>query len=138
MMYVLAFLSILILAFAAYLIFGGPRLPSDTDVVIENVLKNELPQIIRGETGFAASDGLQIWYEIIAPGGEPQGVVLLNMSMAGDALLWPPAFVRAFTDAGYRVIRYDYRGTGMSDWVEHWDSRHPYSLSDMARCQRQW
>jgi len=114
MMYVLAFLSILILAFAAYLILGGPKLPSDTDAVIENVLKSELPQVIRGETGFAASDGLQIWYENIAPAGEPRGVVLLNMSMAADSLLWPAAFLRAFTDAGYRVIRYDYRGTGMS------------------------
>lgn len=132
-MYCLVFFLILILSFAAYLVLGGPKLPSDTDAVIKNVLKSELPQVIRGETGFVTSDGLQIWYECIAPVGKPQGVVLLNIGMACDALKWPPTFVRAFADVGYRVIRYDYRGTGMSDWVEHWSSKQPYSLADMAK-----
>lgn len=132
MTYFFSFLLILILALAAYVVFGGPKLPPDTDAVIEKVLQSELPPVIRGATGFATSDGLRIWYESITPATEPKGVVLLNMSMAVDALKWPPAFIRAFTDAGYHVIRYDYRGTGMSDWVEHWDSKHPYSLMDMA------
>lgn len=132
-MYFLGFFLILILALATYLVLGRPKLPPDTDAVIENVLKSELPQVIRGEAGFVTSDGLQIWYECIAPAGKSQGVVLLNTGMAGDALAWPPMFVRAFLDAGYRVIRYDYRGTGMSDWVEHWNSNHPYSLADMAK-----
>ncbi|MBP1467138.1 alpha/beta hydrolase [Candidatus Chloroploca sp. M-50] len=132
-MYFLIFFLVLLLALATYLVLGGPKLPSDTDAIIENVLKSELPQVIRGEAGFVTSDGLQIWYECIAPAGEPQGVVLLNTGMAGDAIAWPPMFVRAFVDAGYRVIRYDFRGTGMSDWVEHWNSKHPYSLADMAK-----
>jgi pimeloyl-ACP methyl ester carboxylesterase len=122
----------LFLALTTYLVLGGPKLPSDTDAIIETVLKSELPQVIRGEAGFVTSDGLQIWYECIAPAREPHGVVLLNTGMAGDAIAWPPMFVRAFVDAGYRVIRYDFRGTGMSDWVEHWNSKHPYSLTDMA------
>lgn len=132
-MYFLIFFLILLLALATYLVLGGPKLPFDTDAIIENVLKSELPQAIRGEAGFVTSDGLQIWYECIAPAGEPQGVVLLNTGMAGDAIAWPPMFVRAFVDSGYRVIRYDFRGTGMSDWVEHWNSKHPYSLADMAK-----
>jgi pimeloyl-ACP methyl ester carboxylesterase len=132
-MYFFVFLLILIPAVAAYLVLGGPKLPPDTDAVIENVLKSELSQVILGEAGFVTSDGLQLWYESIAPAGEPQGVVLLNTGMAGDSIAWPPMFVRAFVDAGYRLIRYDFRGTGMSDWVKHWNSRYPYSLTDMAK-----
>ncbi len=132
-MYPLVIVLILVFAVAAYLVLGGPKLPPDTDAIIESVLRSDLPQIVRGEAGFASSDGLQIWYECMAPAGEAQGVVLLNTGMAGDALAWPPMFVRAFLDAGYRVIRYDYRGTGMSDWMERWNSEHPYSLTDMAK-----
>lgn len=132
-MCILLVVLILILALAAYVTYGGPRLPSHAGAIIEDVLKNELPQLVQGETGFATSDGLQIWYESISPTEKPTGVVLLNMSMAGDALGWPSAFIRTFTDAGYRVVRYDYRGTGMSDWVKDWDCKHSYSLSDMAK-----
>jgi hypothetical protein len=33
---------------------------------------------------------------------------------------------------GGGFIRYDHRGTGMSDWVEDWDRKDPYSVADMA------
>jgi pimeloyl-ACP methyl ester carboxylesterase len=58
--------------------------------------------------------------------------VLLNIAMGGNALLWEPKFVRAFVEHGYQVIRYDYRGTGMSDWMKDWNRNNPYSLVDMA------
>jgi len=32
---------------------------------------------------------------------------------------------------GYQVIRFDYRGTGLSDWVENWEEQ-PYALADLA------
>lgn len=108
-------LLIVLTGLVLYVVFGGPTLPPETNAIIDDVLTNELPEVIRGETGYATSDGLEIWYEDIAPTGDSKGVVLLNMGLAGDALIWPPAFIRAFTDADYRVIRYDYRGTGMSD-----------------------
>lgn len=125
-------LLIVLIGLVIYVVFGGPTLPPETDEIIDDVLTNELPDVVRGETGVATSDGLEIWYEDIAPRGDSKGTVLFNMGLAGDALLWPPSFIRAFTDAGYRVIRYDYRGTGMSDWVEDWDRTDPYSLTDMA------
>jgi pimeloyl-ACP methyl ester carboxylesterase len=87
---------------------------------------------VRGETGLASSGGVTIWYEDIAPAGDARGTVLLNASMAADALTWPPSFLRALTGAGYRVIRHDYRGTGLSDWMRKWDKKHPYTLADMA------
>lgn len=132
MLYILAIIGVLLIALTMYVVFGGPKLPPETDAIIDDVLQNELPQVIRGETGVVSSSGVNIWYEDIAPAGNPQGTILLNMATAGDALIWPPAFIRSLTDAGYRVIRYDYRGTGMSDWMNDWDNKQPYSLEDMA------
>jgi pimeloyl-ACP methyl ester carboxylesterase len=129
------FLVGLLIFLAAIFIFiftGGPKLPSDTDAIIDEVISSELPEIIEGETGFASSGGLSIWYERISLEGSPKGVVLLLLGMGGDALFWPPKFVRGFLEAGYQVIRYDHRGTGMSDWVESWDRRNPYAVADMA------
>jgi pimeloyl-ACP methyl ester carboxylesterase len=115
-----------------YVYRGGPRLPPETDAILESVFQNELPEIVHGETGFATSQGFKIWYERIAPQAESKGTVLLIMSIGGNALDWPPRFIRALLDAGYQVIRYDQRGTGLSDWVENWDRKNPYSIADMA------
>jgi pimeloyl-ACP methyl ester carboxylesterase len=103
------------------------------DSLIEDVINGETPNVIVGQTGFASSDGLDIWYETITPEVLPRGTVLLLMSMGGNALLWPPKFINALLSAGYQVIRYDYRGTGMSDWVIHWDIKNPYTLLDLAK-----
>ena len=54
------------------------------------------------------------------------------MGISNDALGWPQKFINAFVDSGYQVIRYDHRGTGLSDWVKKWNSKNPYSLADMA------
>jgi pimeloyl-ACP methyl ester carboxylesterase len=125
---ILLLLGILLL----YITLSGPKLPPETDAIIDGVLESELPQIIVGETGFAASDGLNIWYENIAPEGSPQGTVLLIMGNGADALIWPPAFVQAFVAADYQTIRYDHRSTGMSDWMTDWDRKNPYAVVDMA------
>jgi pimeloyl-ACP methyl ester carboxylesterase len=128
-------IAILLLLSAGLLIYAytsGPTLPPETDAIIEGVLNSKLPEVIVGQTGSASSDGLDIWYESISPEGSSKGTVLLIMANGGDALIWPPKFVRAFVDSGYQVIRYDHRGTGMSDWVENWDRKNPYSLVDMS------
>jgi len=112
---------------------AGPSLPAETDAVIEDVLKSALPEMVSGKSDFTTADGLNLWYESILPAGPPHGSVLLIMAMGGNALFWPPKFVKSFVDAGYQVIRYDHRGTGLSDWMEHWDRKQPYSVADMAR-----
>jgi pimeloyl-ACP methyl ester carboxylesterase len=132
MMSVLIIVLLLLVGFLIYVFTSGPKLPPDTDNIIDSVLNNELPEVIVGKTGFASSDGLKIWYESISPKGPAKGTIVLIMGMAGSALEWTPQFVRAFVDAGYQVIRYDQRGTGMSDWIENWDSKNPYSIADMA------
>ena len=54
------------------------------------------------------------------------------MGIANDALGWPDYFIQPLVESGFRVIRYDHRGTGLSDWIERWDRNSPYSLGDMA------
>lgn len=117
---------------ALWLLRGGPKLPSGTDDIIDRVSRRDLAHIVAGETGHADSSGVRIWYESIPAEGPEQGAVLLNISMGGNSLFWPPSFIRGLTGAGYRVIRYDQRGTGASDWMADWDRKHPYSLFDMA------
>ena len=81
--------------------------------------------------------------------GEQRPAVLLIMGLGMQLVAWPPQFVRALVDAGYRVIRHDNRDIGLSQHFDHlgvpnlvWTSlRHrlglpihnlPYSLQDMA------
>lgn len=132
MVFLIATPFILLAGLLLYVFFAGPKLSPETMAIIDGVLSRELPEVITGQTGTATSSGVDIWYESLMPGGAPRGVVLLLMADGGDTLMWPPDFIRAFVDAGYRTIRYDHRGTGMSDWMREWDRRSPYSLADMA------
>lgn len=131
-MTVIIIILILLIGLLIYIFFSGPSLPPETDSIIEQIIHGETPNVIVGKTGFASSDGLEIWYETIIPEISPKGTVLLLMSMGGNAIFWPPKFINALVNAGYQVIRYDHRGTGMSDWVINWDSKKPYTLLDMA------
>ncbi|WP_301114512.1 alpha/beta hydrolase [Microbacterium sp.] len=121
-----------VIGVAVWFLREGPKLPRDIDDVIDRVAASDLTHVVAGETGYAASDGVRIWYEAIGADGSEKGVVLLHVSMAGDSLFWPPEFIRALVRAGYRVIRFDPRGTGASDWMPDWSRKHPYSLLDMA------
>jgi len=127
-----ALIVLVILGASIYIFTSGPDLPPETDVVIEQVLNSELPEIIKGETGLADSKGVKIWYESIEPVDTNKGAVLLIMGVAGDALAWPDFFIQSLVGSGYQVVRFDNRGTGMSDWMEDWDSDESYTLEDMA------
>ena len=122
-----------VLALVVFVIFGGPKLPQETNRIINEVAESELSDIIKGKTGYAQSGKVRIWYECISPNGAPKGTILLNSSMGGDCLFWPPKFIQSFIAEGYNVIRFDQRGTGLSDWIDHWDRKKPYLLTDMAK-----
>ncbi|MFO8061011.1 MAG: alpha/beta hydrolase [Bacillota bacterium] len=128
---ILIFLTLLA-ATVTWIYQAGPRLPAETDAIIDEVLRGDLPDLVIGETGVVSSSGLDIWYESISPVGSPRATILLIMGVGGSALEWPQGFVRAFVCSGYHVIRYDQRGTGLSDRVEDWDRRSPYTIADMA------
>ncbi|MGA3256539.1 MAG: alpha/beta hydrolase, partial [Mycobacterium sp.] len=65
--------------------------------------------IARRET----SDGaVELFYEDL---GEPAGPpVLLIMGLGAQLPMWPDGFCAHLVDAGYRVIRFDHRDTGLS------------------------
>lgn len=115
-----------------YIYVSGPTLPKETDNKITTVLSKSLPELIKGESGFSKSQGLKIWYEIQKPKDSIRGTVLLIAGHSESGLSWSQKFITEFIKSGYQVIRYDNRGTGLSDSVEDWDRNNPYSLRDMA------
>jgi pimeloyl-ACP methyl ester carboxylesterase len=128
-MLIVLVIFIIIIAFIHY---SGPRLEDETLRTIAETLNEELPELIKGKTGFVLSNNVKIWYELISPTTPAKGVICLLMSNAADALMWPPSFINQFTSAGFEVLRFDYRGTGQSDWMVNWSKKNAYSLYDMA------
>lgn len=132
----LGLLGIVLFAIIGYFVFikTGIQLPEETDKIVEEVLQQEsLPELVTGETGYADSDGIKIWYEKRAPKDSTKGTILLIMGYSSSAIVWSENFFQAFVDAGYQVIRYDNRGVGESDWMLNWSSDNPYTLEDMAK-----
>lgn len=132
MLYLLLISVFLLVALALYIFSGGMKLAPDAEAIIDEVIHEDLPELVQGQSGYALSGGVKIWYEYMPPASAIKGTVMLFASMGGDGMAWPLAFIQPFLRAGYAVIRYDNRGTGMSDWIEGWDSKHPYSLVEMA------
>ncbi|GAB3247270.1 alpha/beta hydrolase [Arthrobacter pigmenti] len=129
---VLASAALGLAGLAALLTWRGPRLPPGTESTIARIRAGPVTGVVTGKSGYARSGGVRIWYESIPPVGAEKGVVLLNSSLGVGSLFWPPAFLRALSAAGFRVVRYDHRGTGASSWMTGWSRKHPYSLIDMA------
>ena len=96
------------------------------------------------------ANGIDIEVEDSGADGTQAGrpVVLLIMGLGMQLVAWPPAFVQALQDAGYRVVRHDNRDVGLSQSFDHLGSpnmlwatvkhklgftlRAPYSVHDMA------
>lgn len=95
------------------------------------------------------ANNIDIEIEDTHPGdatGRP--VVLLIMGLGMQLIAWPPAMVQAIADAGFRVVRFDNRDIGLSQFFDHlgspsliweglkfrlgWRIRPPYSIEDMA------
>jgi pimeloyl-ACP methyl ester carboxylesterase len=127
---------VMLLSVSAALYFSGPRLPEEIDALIDGVVQSDLPEFLKGETGYVYADKTSVWYESIGKNSSTRGTILLFMGIANDALGWPQGFIDLLVDTGYRVIRYDYRGTGMSDWMPEW-KQSPYALKDLASDAKQ-
>lgn len=124
-------LLVLLVGLIIVIFFTGPKLPDNTDAMIDNALSSDIPELVKGKSGYVISDNHKLWYESITPKDTNKGAILLFMGISNDALGWPQNFLDRLVENGYQVIRFDYRGTGLSDWVENWEKK-PYSLSDLA------
>lgn len=124
--------GIITLLFAGLLLFlySGPKVPAETNKWIKELQGLPLPELITGTTGKADNEGIHIYYEAI---GQPtNGNILLVNGHTQTLLDWPSYFFQPLVEAGYRVIRYDNRGVGLSDWMEGWNKENAYSLEEMA------
>ena len=59
-----------------------------------------------------ADGAVELYYEDIGDPADPP--VLLIMGLGAQLPMWPDAFCERLVDAGYRVIRFDHRDTGLS------------------------
>ena len=76
----------------------------------------------------AAANGLTLAYDVFGQADAP--AVLLIMGNSAPGLVWPDRFCAGLAAAGYRVIRFDQRDSGLSTYVDF--ERQPYTLADLA------
>src|SRR4249919_718133 len=92
------------------------------------------------------ANGLHLEVETMGDPGAP--AVLLIMGLGMQLVAWPDDFCRALVDAGYFVIRFDNRDSGLSEKIDSAQPasiplaalryflrlpvRAPYTLADMA------
>ena len=98
-------------------------------------------------TGHADAGGVQIFYEDLGSPDDPAVVLLAGLAAQLPTL--PDGFCALLVDAGYRVIRFDHRDTGLSTKLDGAQARGsparrawryllgrtsevPYTLVDMA------
>jgi len=128
-MTIVSIIAILFLG-VLWFLYNGPKVPSQTNEWIKEIQAAPLSEFIKGTTGTATNKGIDIFYEAI---GQPEkGDILLVNGHTQTMLDWPAYFYQPLVEAGYRVIRYDNRGVGMSDWMANWTKENAYNLEDMA------
>lgn len=74
-------------------------------------------------------EGLSLWSESFGDPAAPS--ILLVMGALNQGIFWPDGLCMRLASAGYHVIRYDHRDTGLSTKVQY--LRTPYDLAAMAR-----
>src|SRR3984885_11383998 len=70
--------------------------------------------LIRSDTARRDTDQgpVELYYEDLGDPADPP--VLLIMGLGAQMPMWPDSFCAQLVDAGYRVIRFDHRDTGLS------------------------
>ena len=132
MSYLLILLFVIILLTWIWINNSEPKLPSNIDALVHEVMNESLPELIKGKTGKVDNNGISIFYEIMGNENAEETILLIN-GHTQTLLDWPPHFCEPLIEAGYQVIRYDNRGIAMSDWLEDWNAKtNNYSLEDMA------
>ena len=79
--------------------------------------------------GKVNANNIEIWYEDF---GEPTNpTVLLIMGAGCQGIMWNMELINEIVNAGYHVIRFDNRDTGLSTWIDDFNAT-PYSYEDMS------
>ncbi len=78
---------------------------------------------------FITSDLLQLWTESF--GDVSNTPILLIFGSGGQGIMWPDEFCYKLVKAGFFVIRYDHRDTGLSSIINY--DTHPYNLDDLTK-----
>ena len=114
---VLASTALGLAGLVAFVVSRGPRVPLGAEATIARIRASSVTGVVIGESGYAQSGGVRIWYESRPAVGAEKGVVLLNIALGASSLYWPPAFLRALTagripshqvrPAGYRCVELD-------------------------------
>jgi len=133
LLYILiAVLAIVLLA--AYLfINSAPPLPSNVEEMINQIKSEGIPEFIKGRTSEAKNGEVNIFYEVIENQSTSKDTIILICGHTQILLDWPAYFYQPLVDEGYRVIRFDNRGVGNSDWLPNFDKKNPFGLEDMAK-----
>ncbi len=79
--------------------------------------------------GKVNANNIEIWYEDFGNPSSPS--VILIMGGGAQGIMWPMGLINKITDAGYHVVRFDNRDTGLSTWISDFNAS-PYTLKDMA------
>lgn len=51
----------LLIGLISYIFLSTPNLPADTALIIDEVLSAEIPELVKGETGFVKNGEVKIW-----------------------------------------------------------------------------
>ena len=132
-LYILIAILAIVLIGAYLFINSAPPLPKNVDAMIQQVKAEGIPEFITGRTGTAKNGEVSIGYEVIDSPKANQETIVLICGHTQILLDWPDYFYQPLVDAGYRVIRFDNRSVGSSDWLPNYDKKKPYLLEDMAK-----
>ena len=79
--------------------------------------------------GKVKANNIEIWYEEFGESTNP--TVLLIMGAGCQGIMWNMELINGIVNAGYHVIRFDNRDSGLSTWINDYNAA-PYTLEDMA------
>jgi pimeloyl-ACP methyl ester carboxylesterase len=79
--------------------------------------------------GKVKANNIDIWHEDFGNPFTPP--VLLIMGAGAQCVFWKMELIKKIVNAGYHVVRFDNRDTGLSTWIDNFNAA-PYSLEDMA------
>ena len=80
------------------------------------------------EAKFIDANGVRLFCEVF--GGADDPLMLLVMGNSAPGLVWPDEFCELLARAGFRVVRFDQRDTGLSTFVDF--DAAPYTLNDLV------